>query len=175
MKKKNTFILVLLIMAFCSFDTPKAPVKYPYQDAALPIEKRVADLLSRMTTVEKIRQLDMYYGHEVANMKGHESVSYSDSARITIGTEGIGSVHDLYPLTADITNQIQRYAVEHTRLGIPVLFIEEGLHGYEGLGSTTFPVPIALAGAWDTTLVHKTGRIIATEMRAHGVHMILGP
>src|ERR1700754_549474 len=175
MKRKNTFLLVLLVMTFCSFNTPKVPVKYPYQNAALPVEKRVADLLSRMTVTEKIRQLDMYYGHEVANMKGHEAASYSDSAKISIGTEGIGSVHDLYPLTADITNQIQRYAMEHTRLGIPVLFIEEGLHGYEGFGSTSFPVPMALAGAWDTTLVHQAGRIIATEMRAHGVAMVLGP
>jgi beta-glucosidase len=175
MKKKNTLILVLLIMAFCSFNNPKAPAKYPYQNAGLPVEKRVADLLSRMTTAEKIRQLDMYSGHEVANMKGHEAESYSDSARISIGIQGIGSVHDLYPLTADISNQIQRYAVEHTRLGIPVLFIEEGLHGYSGFGSTTFPIPLALAGAWDTAMVHKTGRIIATEMRAHGVAMVLGP
>ncbi|MBB6129711.1 glycoside hydrolase family 3 N-terminal domain-containing protein [Mucilaginibacter lappiensis] len=175
MKKKYAGALAILIMAFCSFESPKPPVKYPYQNAALPVEKRVADLLSRMTVAEKIKQLDMYSGHEVANMKGHESVSYSDSSRISIGTEGIGSVHDLYPLTSDISNQIQRYAVEHTRLGIPVLFIEEGLHGYSGLGSTTFPVPLALAGAWDTTLVHQAGRIIATEMRAHGVAMVLGP
>lgn len=175
MKKKYAGALAILMMAFCSFESPEPPVKYPYQNAALPVEKRVADLLSRMTVAEKIKQLDMYSGHEVANMKGHESVSYSDSARIAIGTEGIGSVHDLYPLTSDISNQIQRFAVEHTRLGIPVLFIEEGLHGYSGLGSTTFPIPLALAGAWDTTLVHQTGRIIATEMRAHGVAMVLGP
>lgn len=167
--------MVLLVTIFCSFNSPMPVVKLPYKDAALPVEKRVADLLSRMTTTEKIRQLDMYWGHEVANMQGHEAVSFSDSAKISIGTEGIGSVHDLYPLTATITNQIQRYAVEKTRLGIPVLFIEEGLHGYSGLGSTTFPAPIALAGAWDTALVHKTGRIIATEMRAHGVAMVLGP
>jgi len=175
MKKKYAGALAILMMAFCSFESPKKTVKYPYQNAALPVEKRVVDLLSRMTVAEKIKQLDMYSGHEVANMKGHESESYSDSARISIGTEGIGSVHDLYPLTSDISNQIQRYAVEHTRLGIPVLFIEEGLHGYSGFGSTTFPIPLALAGAWDTTLVHQAGRIIATEMRAHGVAMVLGP
>lgn len=175
MKKKYAGALAILITAFCSFESSKPAVKYPYQNASLPVEKRVADLLSRMTTTEKIRQLDMYSGHEVANMKGHEAESYSDSARISIGTEGIGSVHDLYPLTADISNQIQRYAVEHTRLGIPILFIEEGLHGYSGFGSTTFPIPLALAGAWDTAMVHKTGRIIATEMRAHGVAMVLGP
>jgi beta-glucosidase len=175
MKKKNASILALLTMTFCSFNNPDQPVKIPYKDARLPVEKRVADLLSRMTTFEKIRQLDMFWGHEVANMKGHEAESVSDSAKINIGTQGIGSVHDLYPLTAAVTNQIQRYALEKTRLGIPVLFIEEGLHGYESLGSTTFPTPMALAGAWDTAMVHKAGRIIATEVRAHGVNMILGP
>ncbi|MCR8560698.1 glycoside hydrolase family 3 C-terminal domain-containing protein [Mucilaginibacter sp. BJC16-A38] len=175
MQKKNASILALLTISFCSFNNPKPPVKLPYKDAKLPIEKRVADLLSRMTVEEKIRQLDMYWGHEVANMRGHEAESMSDSAKINIGKHGIGSVHDLYPLTAAITNQIQRYALEKTRLGIPVLFIEEGLHGYEGLGSTTFPTPMALAGAWDTTIVHKAGRIAATEVRAHGVNMILGP
>jgi len=175
MKKKNAAILVLLIMTFCSFKNPKLLVNPPYKNAALPIEKRVADLLGRMTTAEKIRQLDMYWGHEVANMQGHEAISVSDSMKINIGTQGIGSVHDLYPLTTSTINQIQRYALEKTRLGIPVLFIEEGLHGYEGLGSTTFPTPIALAGAWDTSMVHKAGHIIATEVRAHGVNMILGP
>jgi beta-glucosidase len=175
MKRKNAYILVLLTMTFCSFNIQKPPVKYHYKDASLPVEKRVADLLSRMTTAEKIRQLDMYWGHEVANMNGHEAVSISDSAKISIGTEGIGSVHDLYPLNATVINDIQRYAIEKTRLGIPVLFIEEGLHGYESLGSTTFPTPIALAGAFDTALVHQAGRIIATEVRAHGVNMILGP
>jgi len=175
MKKKHASVLALLTVSFCSFNNPKLPAKLPYKNAALPVEKRVADLISRMTTSEKIRQLDMYWGHEVAKMNGHEAEAMSDSAKINIGTEGIGSVHDLYPLTAATTNQIQRYALEKTRLGIPVLFIEEGLHGYESLGSTTFPTPMALAGAWDSTIVHKAGRIIATEVRAHGVNMILGP
>lgn len=175
MKKKHAPILALLTILFCSFTNPAPPARLPYKNAKLPTEKRVADLLSRMTVAEKIRQLDMYWGHEVAKMNGHEAVAISDSARINIGARGIGSVHDLYPLTASVANEIQRYAIEKTRLGIPVLFIEEGLHGYEGLGSTTFPVPIALAGAWDTTLVHKAGRIIAAETRAHGVNMILGP
>jgi beta-glucosidase len=175
MKKKNILILGLLILTFCSFNKPERPAKSPYKNAALPVDERVADLLGRMTTAEKIKQLDMYWGHEVAHMKGHEAESMSDSAKINIGSEGIGSVHDLYPLTATVTNQIQRYALEKTRLGIPVLFIEEGLHGYESLGSTTFPTPVALAGAWDTAMVHKAGRVIATEVRAHGVNMILGP
>jgi beta-glucosidase len=148
----------------------------PYRNAALPVDQRVADLLGRMTVEEKIRQLDMYWGREVANMSDHEASSYNEEkVRQMIGEHGIGSIHDLYPLDAGIANDIQRYAVEKTRLGIPVLFIEEGLHGYCGAGSTEFPIPLQLSSAWDTALVRKAGHVIAMETRSHGVDMILGP
>jgi beta-glucosidase len=148
----------------------------PYKDKTLTIERRVQDLLSRMTVEEKIRQLDMYWGKEVATMKGHEAASWDpQKTAAMLGVAGAGSVHDLYPLTADVANDIQRYAMEKTRLGIPVLFIEEGLHGYSGLGSTSFPIPLQLSGAWDTVLLHDVGRAIATETRAHGVDMLLAP
>ncbi|HEY4334700.1 MAG TPA: glycoside hydrolase family 3 N-terminal domain-containing protein, partial [Puia sp.] len=150
--------------------------RLPYQQAALPVDQRVADLLGRMTVEEKIRQLDMYWGREVANMSGHEAGSYNEEKlRQMIGDHGIGSVHDLYPIDAGIANNIQRYAMEKTRLGIPVLFIEEGLHGYCGNGSTEFPIPLQLSSAWDTALVRKAGHVIAMETRSHGVDMILGP
>ncbi|HVU55313.1 MAG TPA: glycoside hydrolase family 3 N-terminal domain-containing protein [Puia sp.] len=171
---KNRLLLsgVLLILSF----TTQTLFVYPYKDAHLPVDKRVADLLSRMTLEEKIRQLDMYWGKEVANMDGHEAESWSEEKVVAnLGDLGIGSVHDLYPIRPEIANQIQRYAMEKTRLGIPVLFIEEGLHGYSGLGSTSFPIPLQLASAWDTSLVYRIGRAIATETRAHGVDMILGP
>ncbi|HXB33732.1 MAG TPA: glycoside hydrolase family 3 N-terminal domain-containing protein, partial [Puia sp.] len=65
--------------------------------------------------------------------------------------------------------------IEETRLGIPVLFIEEGLHGYSGLGSTSFPIPLQLSGAWDTALLYEVGRAIGTETRAFGIDMLLAP
>ena len=169
--------LAVALVALCSFaKDPVRPTVLPYKNASLPVDQRVADLVGRMTTEEKIKQLDMWWGKEVATMGGHEASAYSEEkTAAAIGKTGIGSVHDLYPLTADITNSIQKYAMEKTRLGIPVLFIEEGLHGYSGFGSTSFPIPLQLAGAWDTTLVHNIGRTIATETRAHGVDMILGP
>ena len=152
------------------------PVTYPYKDPQLPLDDRIEDLLARMNPVEKIRQLDMYWGKEVANMNGHEAASNADEKlAASLGNTGIGSVHDFYPLSAVLANHIQQYALEKTRLGIPVLFIEEGLHGYSGLGSTTFPIPLELSAAWDTALVHDIGHVIATETRAHGVDMILGP
>ena len=175
MKRNYGYRLLILFLLF-SCKGPDGNVKYPYQNSTLPIEKRVDDLLTRMTTDEKIAQLDMYHGTEVANMNGHDATSYAEekvSAMLT--TTSIGSIHDLYPLTPEITNKIQKYAIEKTRLGIPVLFIEEGLHGYCGKDGTTFPVPLQLAGAWDTTLVRQVGHVIATESRAHGIDMVLGP
>jgi len=176
MNLKNTLITLIVLTTCCSFTGKGRRTTYPYQNPALPVEARVADLVSRMTLTEKIRQLDMFEGKTVSDMQGHDAGSVSDEKiKQTIGSTGIGSIHDFYPLSSALSNQIQQYAVEHTRLGIPVLFIEEGLHGYSGLGSTSFPIPLALSTAWDTVLVNKIGHAIATETRAHGIDMILGP
>ena len=179
---KNFCFLLLSIPVFLPAPGPVLPYKNP----ALPVERRVEDLLARMTVREKIRQLDMYWGNQVARMtgakggehtaEGHESEDWDEAkTKAALGTEGAGSVHDLYPLSAATANKIQRYAIERTRLGIPILFIEEGLHGYSGLGSTSFPIPLQLSGAWDTALVYQVGRAIATETRAHGIDMLLAP
>jgi beta-glucosidase len=169
-------ILLLLFLSSLSFKIERKNAIYPYKNAKLSVEQRVADLIGRMTLKEKILQLDMFSGKDVYGFKGHEATEYSEeiTARM-IGNTGIGSIHDLYPVNADIANKIQKYAIEKTRLGIPVLFIEEGLHGYSGKGSTSFPIPLELSSAWDTSLVRHVGRVIATETRAHGVDMILGP
>jgi beta-glucosidase len=176
MKTNRIYSALLITLLFVSFTREKKPVPYPYKDLQVPVEKRVSDLLARMTLEEKIKQLDMYWGKEVANMGGHEATSWSEEKVVSaLGTTGAGSVHDLYPLSSEISNRIQKYAMEKTRLGIPVMFIEEGLHGYSGFGSTSFPIPLQLASAFDTVLVHDIGHVIATETRAHGVDMILGP
>lgn len=177
MKKRCIYFLLIpfAVLISCSQKDGRAG-KFPYQNPGLEVEKRVSDLLKRMTVDEKIEQLDMYWGKEVANMGGHEATSFSEEKTGKIlGNTGIGSVHDFYPVSSEITNGMQKYALEKTRLGIPVIFIEEGLHGYSGGGSTVFPIPLALASAWDTSLVHKIGRVIGTETRSVGVNMILGP
>jgi beta-glucosidase len=170
-----TLIALLTIPVILTLISAR-PVPPLYNNAKAPIEQRVTDLLSRMTPDEKIAQLDMYWGKEVSTMSGHESSGF-DLEKITkeLGAVGAGSIHDFYPLSASTANDIQRYAIEKTRLGIPVLFIEEGLHGYSGKGSTSFPIPLQLSAAWDTTLIHAVGRAIATETRAHGVDMLLAP
>ncbi len=175
MKKSIFYFLIICLFSFYTYPVSSQSVKYPYQNPKIPVEERINDLTGRMTALEKIKQLDMYSGKDVANMGGHEAASFSEEkAQKMIGNTGVGSVHDYYPLTATIANQLQKYAIKKTRLGIPILFIEEGLHGYLGHGSTMFPIPLMLSSAWDTSMVYQIGRTIATETRAHGVDMILG-
>ncbi|HTQ49186.1 MAG TPA: glycoside hydrolase family 3 N-terminal domain-containing protein, partial [Candidatus Acidoferrales bacterium] len=91
-----------------------------------------------------------------------------------LGTLGIGSMHDLYP-RARLYNQIQDWIMKSNRLGIPALFIEEGLHGYMDFDETVFPQSINLATTWNPELARQTGAAIAAQARANGVDMILGP
>lgn len=150
-----------------------------YRQEHAPIESRVRDLLSRMTLQEKVRQLDMYKGavEFLDKPKDHThtdpaSAFQPQKALALLGNLGVGSIHDLYP-TPTQSNVIQRWVIAHNRLGIPVLFIEEGLHGYNK--GTVFPAPINLAATWDAELARRTGADIAAEARATGVDMILAP
>jgi beta-glucosidase len=151
----------------------------PYKQRNLPIEDRVRDLIKRMTIEEKARQLDMYAGVpdlvDKSLDKTHaapEAKLQTSNAEKLFGTLGVGSIHDLYP-SADLSNEIQRWTIEHSRLRIPALFIEEGLHGYSD--GTVFPAPINLAATWDPDLARATAAAIAAEMRASGVDMVLAP
>ena len=169
---KSKYLLMLLpLLALSSFISCNSS-EPSYKKSSLPIEKRVKDLLSRMTLEEKAAQLDMLSANDI--LSGTENFD-SDRFIHFIDSMCIGSIHDFYPKNAALSNEIQRHAVENSRLGIPILFIEEGLHGYCGVGSTNFPVPIGSASSWDTTLVYNIGRVIATETRAHGVHFLLCP
>ncbi len=175
-----------------------------YKDASLPIERRVQDLVARMTVEEKARQLDMYAAltdgvqalaewdarflrENASHLAGSkpsqpepeldvktnkEAVFDPHAAAKMWGTAGVGAIHGLYP-TPLLANMIQRWLTENTRLGIPVLFVEEGLHGY--FDGTIFPSPINLAATCNRSLARETGAAIAAEARANGVAMILAP
>jgi beta-glucosidase len=77
--------------------------------------------------------------------------------------------------TVRLVNALQRFAVQHTRLGIPIMFHEEGLHGYAAVGATSFPQAIALASSWDPALVRAVNAVTAGEIRARGVSEALTP
>ena len=150
-----------------------------YKQAHLPVEERVADLLSRMTLEEKARQLDMYAGVLQHVHMFHEEIDAlkkngfrPEQARQLWGDAGAGSIHDLYP-SPELSNEIQNWVIANTRLGIPAMFIEEGLHGYPG--GTIFPSPINLAATFNPEIARRTGSAIAAEARANGVVMILAP
>ena len=150
-----------------------------YKQANAPIEKRVDDLLSRMTLQEKVRQLDLYAGAKALVDKRKDSthaaadaVFLPQKAQALFGNLGVGGIHDLYP-TPEQSNAIQRWVISHNHLGIPALFIEEGLHGYDT--GTVFPAPINLAATWTPEIARQTGAAIASEARANGVDMILAP
>lgn len=103
---------------------------------------------------------------------GKEAVFDPQAASQMWGMLGVGAIHGLCP-TPDLANTIQQWMIEDTRLGIPVLFVEEGLHGY--FDGTIFPAPIGLAATWNCSLARQTAAAIAAEARANGVGMILAP
>jgi beta-glucosidase len=158
---------------------PPAGADAPYKQANLPIEDRVHDLIGRMTIEEKARQLDLYAGQPELIDKATDGLHAAPDAAFQAvgamklwGNLGVGGIHDLYP-SAELANAIQQWAIAHSRLGIPAIFIEEGLHGYSD--GTVFPAPINLASTWNPETALLTGGAIASEARAAGVHMILAP
>jgi beta-glucosidase len=151
----------------------------PYKQANAPIEVRISDLLRRMTLEEKVRQLDMYSGaryivdkHTDDTHAALDALFLPDNAQSLWGDLGVGSIHDLNP-TPEQANTIQKWVIAHNRLGIPALFIEEGLHGFDT--GTVFPAPINLAATWNPQIAQQTAAAIAAEARATGVDMILAP
>jgi beta-glucosidase len=169
--------VALAEFAVCVAQQPAA--RAPYQEAGLPIEQRVGDLLARMTLEEKARQLDLYMGatglmdkHLDDTHATRDAVFLPAKAEALFGTLGVGGIHDLYP-APEQSNTIQKWVIAHNRLGIPALFIEEGLHGFDK--GTVFPAPMGLAATWNPELAENIGAAIAAEMRATGVDMVLAP
>jgi beta-glucosidase len=160
-----------------------------YKDSSAPVEARVEDLLARMTLQEKVAQMRCLWDAKVAVFDPKLELdprkmrqAYPDGigcfARPSDAT-GPASPR-LVPgrdvrATVRLVNALQHVAVEHTRLGIPIMFHEEGLHGYAAVGATSFPQAIALASSWDPSLVRAVNGVTAREIRARGVSEALTP
>ncbi len=164
-------VLFLSVIVFTFSEVKAQQVKYPFQNSELSVEKRVEDLLNRMSLEEKVRQMDMYRGRDFLN-EGNFS---RKKTKNIIGKLGLGAIHDLYPESTKLINDIQKYVIKENRWGIPAILMEEMLHGYLGTGSTAFPMNIGLGATWDPDLMKKIGKVIGTEARIHGVHFGLGP
>ncbi|HEX7359868.1 MAG TPA: glycoside hydrolase family 3 N-terminal domain-containing protein [Bryobacteraceae bacterium] len=146
----------------------------PYKNPKLPIPRRVADLLSRMTLEEKVEQISggFHHGGVIDPTGKYNDQNYLNALRQMRGiSTQIVPAHD----RAVLRNAIQRYQIEKTRLGIPALFIGEGLHGFMENGSTSFPQAIGLASTWDPDLIHQVFTVVAEEASAVGVKQLFAP
>jgi beta-glucosidase len=163
----------------------QAQENLPYRNPSLPVEQRVADLLSRMTLDEKIAQLGGTWQNRANEhdenqfFVGKNREFLPDRAAVLL-RDGLGTMsrpsEDRGPREmAEFTNTIQKWVAEHTRLGIPVLFHDECLHGYVAPQGTSYPQAIALASTWDTSLIHEVFSATALEARARGAHQCLAP
>ncbi|MES2327420.1 MAG: glycoside hydrolase family 3 N-terminal domain-containing protein [Pseudomonadota bacterium] len=167
-----------------------------YKDAHQPVEKRVDDLLGRMTLDEKVAQLETIweqkgkvdapngsFSPELASKNFPDGIGGfarpSDYRGVTHSNGAAGAsgetVNRDAQQTAEFVNAAQHWAVEHTRLGIPILMHEESLHGYVARGATSFPQAIALASTWDPELVSRVFSVAAREARARGATLVLAP
>ncbi|WP_443025254.1 glycoside hydrolase family 3 N-terminal domain-containing protein [Sphingomonas sp. QA11] len=165
-----------------------------YKDARAPIADRVRDLVGRMTLEEKVAQTIALWATKADIMDGltfdpaKASIAYPNGiGQISrpsdkrggpgiVNTEGGTGARWRTPADNIVfNNAAQHWALEKTRLGIPVLFHEEALHGFMATEATSFPQAIALAGSFDTDLVRRVNAVIARESRARGVPYVLSP
>ena len=148
----------------------------PYQDASLPVEQRVNDLLSRMTLEEKVAQMEMK-GLNGLKRDGKWDLS-KESLDAMFGGESIGCLESPFvehEEIARISEVVDRYLRENTRLGIPATQVAECLHGHLALGSTIFPQSIGLGSTWNTELIGRMASVIAEEASLAGVDQALSP
>ena len=146
-----------------------------YKDKSLPVKERIDDLISRMTVEEKARQIDQYSSSDFCCVDKDTGELKADYEKLKLMGDNAYGNAGLGRSTAKLYNEIQRYVIENTRLGIPVLFCSEALHGYGRQGATVFPQQIALGCTFDPELGEEMGAAIAREARACGVQETWNP
>ena len=159
-----TALVVVSALATLSAQTPEPPA---YKNAALPVADRVKDLVGRMTLEEKFWQLYMIPGD--LSDPTHDYSHGVFGLQIAV-PEGAGP--DAARKHAETINAIQKYFVEQTRLGIPIIAFEEALHGLKAPGATMFPQAIGLAATWDTDLMRRVAEASAREAATRGIRDI---
>jgi beta-glucosidase len=146
-----------------------------YKNSGISIEKRVTDLLGRMTLEEKVAQLMGRWKGGIDDFT--DEVDNPAKMKEVFGN-GCHSVHPAslgIEQTVELRNKIQKYLLEETRLGIPALFVDEGQHGMMRPQATVFPQAIGMACSWNPDLLERIYTIVAHEMRSRGTHHALSP
>lgn len=162
---RRPFKRLLLILAVVSSLMMAAPAQRRPQRRASPardaVERRIDSLLARMTLAEKLGQLQQLDGHADGRYKDdHPSLVRAGLLGSTLNVRGVRQ-----------TNELQRIAIEESRLKIPMLFGFDVIHGYR----TVFPIPLGEAATWDPVAVERNAAIAAKEARASGVHWTFAP
>ena len=157
---------LLMILAVLPSFAYAQKARLPYQDPTVSIEQRVEDLLARMSIEEKVAQLQC----TVKQIEWGKNLT-------EVGIGGIGPIfRSLSPKEeAEKINEIQKLAMEKTRLGIPIIIHDEALHGLVTNAATSFPQAIGLAATWDVDLMAKVATVIGKETRSRGVRQVLSP
>ena len=184
---KKTYMAMLLLACSLTANAQK-PV---YKDASQPVELRVADLLSRMTLDEKIGQVRCPLGWFIYDKDAKGKVSLTEKFYKYTDEQYIGNywavlradpwtqktlTNGLNPaLSVEMLNMMQRYAVEKTRLGIPIMVAEETPHGHMAIGATVFPTALSQAATFDRDVLFGMGEAMGAEIRAQGAHVGYGP
>ena len=171
---------LLYVIAFFCINNSIAQLPI-YKDKSKPVDQRVKDLLSRMTIEEKFWEVFMIPGdldNASATQYQHGLFGFQVSVGSTSDISGqilnYNSKENAVALAKKI-NAIQKYFVEKTRLGIPIIAFDEALHGLVREGATSFPQSIGLAATWDTAMMSKVSNGIALETKIRGIRQILSP
>ncbi|RDG36974.1 glycoside hydrolase family 3 N-terminal domain-containing protein [Streptomyces corynorhini] len=161
-----------------------------YRNPAAPVADRVRDLLSRMTLTEKVGQVNqrMYGWDAYARTPSGHRLTEAFHAEVA-AYDGMGALYGLQRADpwsgvtfatgigaadgARVSDAVQRHVVENTRLGIPVLMVEEMPHGHQALDSEVLPVNLAVGATWDPELYEEAAALAAAELRARGGHVAL--
>ena len=160
MKLKHLATATFCLMVAFGCSSEKGPI---YKDASADIEARVNDLVNRMTLEEKILQLNQY-------VLGVNTVENNFGEVVKDIPVEIGSLI-YFNDHAEVRNAMQKKAMEESRLGIPILFGHDVIHGYR----TTYPIPLALACSWNPELVRQASEVAAQEAYACGVNWTFSP
>jgi len=160
-----------------------------FEDPSQPIDKRIADLLSQMTVEEKTCQLATLYGYKRVLKEEMPAESWKNEVwkdgvanideelnNLTSHTDAAPTQYSFpYSKHAAAINTIQKWFVEQTRMGIPVDFTNEGIHGLNHDRATSFPAPIGVGSSFDKELVRQEGDIVGREAKALGYTNVYTP
>lgn len=171
-------------------DFNKNGVKDIYEDPSAPLDSRIEDLLNQMTMEEKTCQMVTLYGYKRVLKDDLPTPEWKTS----LWKDGIGAIDEhlngfqqwglppsdnpnVWPASrhAWALNEVQRFFVEETRLGIPVDFTNEGIRGVESYRATNFPTQLGIGHTWNRNLVRRIGEITGYEARMLGYTNVYAP